>query len=323
MRSALAVMILLTACSGSSQSDGGGGDAASAPSGTLVHVAPVQVQTLHEEIVAPGATDALRQVHVRAPFAGVLLTLHAAPGDQVRAGAPLGTLRSWESEAALRGARALQAEARDADATARADRALTLARQADVTWPVQAPEAGVVLSVSTGECERLAEGDAILAIAPAGAIDFRARIAQADQGRLAPGQPVRIVLPGRAQPLEGKVHGPLPEATAGALTVPWRIDLAKRLDPPVLGLFGEAHVVVGEQPGALVVPPDAVLTDDVTGTTRVAVLDGDKAHWVDVQAGLRDGDRQQISGEGPKAGQQVIVSGQVGLPEGAPVRVAR
>lgn len=317
----LLVALLLAACTGPSRAPG---DAAPELRGTLVHTATVEVHTLRSEVVAPGQTDALRQVRVRAPFAGVLLRLRAVPGDVVRAGHSLGTLRSWESVAALKGAEALKAAATDDASRARAARALALAQQADVTWAVDAPESGVVLSVATGEGERVAEGDEILSIAPANALIFRARVAQGDLDRVARGQPVSIVVPGRAAPLTGVVHGALPQAEAGALTVPWRIDLKERLDPPVLGLFGEAHIVVGEHPGALVVPPAAVLTNDVTGTTRVATLDAKHhVHWVDVKAGLRDGDLQQVTGDGLKAGQQVVVSGQVGLPEGSLVRVAK
>lgn len=291
--------------------------------GTLVHTAPVELRTLHEEVVAPGTTGALRQVHLRAPFTGVLVSLSASPGDQVRTGQGIGTLRSWESVAALEGATALRKEATGAEAVERAERALALARDNDVTRALEAPEAGVVVSLATGVGERLGEGDEIAVIAPASALVFRAGVAQPDLLRVAAGQTVSIAFPGRAQPLGGTLRGPLPDEGTGALTVPFRVDLHERLDPPVLGLFGEAHITVGERPDVLVVPRTAVLTDDFEGTTRIATLTPDgHAHWVDVRVGLHDGDVVQVEGVGLAEGQPVVVSGQVGLAEGGAVRVA-
>ncbi|MGI8547694.1 MAG: hypothetical protein ACR2M1_10220, partial [Gemmatimonadaceae bacterium] len=123
------------------------------------------------------------------------------------------------------------------------------------------------------------------------------------------------------------VHGLLPADTSGGMTVPVRIDLqgaptAAGL-PIQTGLFGTAQIVTGELTGVAVVPSAAVLRDDITGISQVAVVAPDgKAHWVTVTTGASQGDRVQITSPVPPAGGRVIVSGQVGLPEGSRVREA-
>jgi multidrug efflux pump subunit AcrA (membrane-fusion protein) len=54
--------------------------------------------------------------------------------------------------------------------------------------------------------------------------------------------------------------------------------------------------------------------------TAVFVVIGDKAQRRPVQIGLTDGEHVEII-SGVKAGEMVVVDGQAGLPDGAPVRV--
>ncbi|MGI9089925.1 MAG: efflux RND transporter periplasmic adaptor subunit, partial [Gemmatimonadaceae bacterium] len=170
-------------------------------------------------------------------------------------------------------------------------------------------------------------GDSIASIAAAGSIAFIARIAQSDLTHVRPGERATITLPGKPAPVDGVVHGLLPADTSGGMTVPVRIDLhgsptAAGL-PIQTGLFGTAQIVTDELTGVPIVPSEAVLRDDITGVTQVAVVSPDgKAHWVTVTTGASQGDRVQITSPALNAGERVIVSGQVGLPDGSRVREA-
>ena len=89
------------------------------------------------------------------------------------------------------------------------------------------------------------------------------------------------------------------------------------------GLFGTARIAVGERRQVPVVPEAALLQDDVYGTTQVAIVGpapDRRAHWVRVTPGVRDAGLVEILAPSLPPGTIVIVSGQVGLPEGAPVR---
>jgi len=62
--------------------------------------------------------------------------------------------------------------------------------------------------------------------------------------------------------------------------------------------------------------------DDLAGTSRIALVDGGRAHWIEVTVGLRGAAGTEITAPPLSPGQSVVVTGQVGLPEGAEV-VAR
>jgi len=300
----------------------GGADSASAAAATPVRVAAASRATLSVTVSGPGRTDALRQLRVRAPFTGTLVSLAVADGDRVQRGQTIGAVVSRNSEAALAGARAMLDAARTSREQDDARRALELAQQGLVRRPLRAPEAGVVLSHTASQGDLVNEGDEILTIAAAGSTVFVAQIAQGDLPRIRPGQPATIELAARSSPLAGVVHGILPAASSADLTAPVRVDFAGTGSPAGLGLFGTARIVVSEVRDALVVPAAAVLRDDIYGTSRVALVAPDmRVRWATVTPGITQGQLVQIVSPGLAAGDQVIVSGQVGLPDGSPVRI--
>jgi RND family efflux transporter MFP subunit len=316
--------VLLAACRGrrdsqeSAQPDSAGGGA------TPVTAVEIRNATLGVTVSAPGRTDVLRPLHVRAPFAGALASLSVADGDRVAVGERMGTVVARASIAALAGARAmLYAATTDAE-RADAQRALDLATRNLVEHPLQAPEAGVVVSHAANAGDLVNDGDDILVIAPAGAVAFIAQVVQSELPRIRPGQSVTVDLAAQATPLVGRVHGVLPAASAENLSAPVRIDFLAGAGAIGTGLFGTARITVGGRRQVPVVPEAALLQDDVYGTTQVAVVGpapDHRAHWVRVTLGARDGGLVEIVAPPLSPGTLVIVSGQVGLPEGTPVRV--
>jgi len=290
--------------------------------GTPVRVATVARGTIRVTVSGPGRTAILRQERVRAPFAGTLVSLVVSDGDRVQAGQVLGLLISRSSEAALLGANAMMAASRSVEDSLDAARALELAREARVERQLRATGAGVVLSHNFSAGDRVAEGDEIVNLAEKGSVVFVADMVQSDLPRIRTGQPVRIALAAREQTLTGVVHGIMPTANSSALSAPVRIDPTRPFDPPAVGLFGHATIVVEQRHGATIVPAEAVLTDDVAGTSRVAIVSaGGVAHWIPVETGYREGDGVEILSPTPVPGDRVIVSGQVGLPEGTTTRI--
>jgi multidrug efflux pump subunit AcrA (membrane-fusion protein) len=87
-----------------------------------------------------------------------------------------------------------------------------------------------------------------------------------------------------------------------------------------LGLFGTARITV-ESRDAITVPDAAILRDDVSGVARVALVKDGKAHWVDVVTGLRGAAGTEIVSPALTTSDRIVVSGQVGLPEGASVTI--
>ncbi len=286
---------------------------------TPVHMALVKRGTLAVTVSGPGRTDALDVQKVRAPFAGTLQSLRVVIGDRVQGGEEIGAVVSQTSQAALAGALVMQREAKTATQRNDAERAIQLAKQGLVQTALLAPRAGVVISRGASQGDLLSPGDSIISIASASSIVFIAHITQSDLSRVRPGQKAVVDAPGRSGGASGVVHGLLPADTS-TLSVPVRIDLRATGAVVPIGLFGTAHIVVGEQTTASIVPAAAILRDDVNGTSRVAVVDGGgRVHWTLVSVGVQQGDSVQIVSPLLAAGTRVIVSGQVGLPDSSHV----
>lgn len=284
-----------------------------------VRVAPARRATLSDVVSGPGKTAALAQQKVRAPFSGTLVDLSVGDGDRVRRGDTLGTIVSRDSEAAIAGARQMERDAKTDVERRDAARALELAERGLVRAPLVASADGLVLAHAAARGDRLSDEQEILTIADASSIVFLVDVTQSDLARVRPGQSVSIEVPGRADRFGGRVHDVLPGANTSDFTVPVRVDLHALSGVPPLGLFGTARITVAEHRDALVVPDAALVRDDLAGTSRIALVDGGKAHWIDVTPGLRGAAGTEITAPKLAAGQSVVVAGQVGLPEGAAV----
>jgi RND family efflux transporter MFP subunit len=322
VRRALAVLGLaigLWSCRARTPGDPAASEPAAAPAVVSVAVAPIARTTLTDVVSGPGHTAAMSQQKVRAPFAGTLVQLTAVDGDRVGAGQVVGTIVSRDSEAALSGAREMVRDARTEAEKADAARAVALAERNLVRAAVHAAVSGVVLSHAASAGDRLSEDQEILTIADASSIVFLVDLPQSDLSRVRPGQSVAVEIPGRPEPAAGTVHDVLPSANATDFTASVRVDLVGLRSIPPLGLFGTGHITVGSRPNALVAPEAALIRDDVSGVTRLALIQNGKAHWVEVTVGARGKGGVEITAPALPVGTPVVVSGQVGLPEGAPV----
>ena len=326
IRPAIALVTLLTALGAgchNAEKEGEGsakGEAAAPDAPSPVRVAPVSRRSMSELVSGPGHTAALMQQKVRAPFAGTLVELRVTDGDVVRRGQPVGSVVSRESDAGLSGAREMLREAHTPAEKSDAERAVALAERNLVRRTLVASADGPVLSHAAAAGDRVSEDQEVLTIEDASSIVFVADVPQGDLSRVRPGQRAAVDLgAGRAEN-PGTVHGILPSANAADFTGAVRIDFAGAAKFP-LGLFGTAKIVVGERRDVLAVPDAAVLRDDVSGVSRLAVVTGDKLHWIPVTPGLHQEGFTEISGDGipPADVGQVVVSGMIGLPEGKTV----
>jgi membrane fusion protein, multidrug efflux system len=288
---------------------------------TSVRVAAVAHATLPLTVSAPGRTAALAQQKVRAPFAGTLTDLKVADGDPVSRGQTLGTIVARESEAAVSGAREMLREASTPAERSDAERALALAQKDLIRRALVASWDGAVIAHTASAGDRVTEDQEILTISEAASLVFLVDVPQSDLSRIRPGQKATVELAGGRAPVTGTVHSVLPGANAADFTGQVRVDLPAAAATGPIGLFGTAHILVGERSGVAVVPDAAILRDDVSGVSRVCLVVDGKAHWTDVAAGVKDSGRTEIVSPPLADGQPVIVSGLVGLPEGKNVSI--
>jgi multidrug efflux pump subunit AcrA (membrane-fusion protein) len=295
---------------------------ASAPTATPVTVAAVRRQTLAVRVSGPGTTTALQVAVVRAPFAGTLTDLLVQDGDRVVAGQVIGHILSRDSVAALEGARAMLRSAGSPQEQSDAERAVAIAERSQVAAALRAADAGVVVAHQASRGAMVAQEQDLVSIAATGSIAFVAQIDQSAVSRIRTGEPASVEIPALHATLRAGVHSVLPVTTPGGFTTPIRIDFAPGPRPTTPGLFGTASIVVAEVGGAQVVPAAAVLRDDITGVTRLALVSArGTAHWIDVETGAEEGGAVQIVSPLLREGERVITTGLVGLPEGARVQV--
>jgi RND family efflux transporter MFP subunit len=318
VRRAILCAALLIGCSAGADEDGPVGGASAA---TPVRVAEVTRGDATVTVSGPGRIQALRELHIRAPFTGQLAALDVGDGDTVASGGAVGTIVSQNSHAALQGAKAMVSSARSESEQRDATRALELAEAGLVRQVLRAPAAGVVLSHRANAGDFVSEGDEIATIADAASLAFVAQIGQSDLREIRPGAAAVVEMASESAPLTGTVHGVLPTPSAENLSASVRIDLAPQPSHLQVGLFGTARITVAEHRGVLLVPASAVLRDDITGASRVAIVEGGAVHWLAVTPGAAAGGLLEVESPALQVGARVVVSGQVGLPEGARVQV--
>ncbi|MGH9443430.1 MAG: efflux RND transporter periplasmic adaptor subunit [Thermoanaerobaculia bacterium] len=314
---AIAGLLVLSACKGKPEAADSSHEP---PPAVPVRAQTVTIENFSEIVRSPGKISVLAQQKLRTPFAGTLSELRVTDGDDVKRGQILGSVIARDSEAALAGAREMERQAATPGEKSDAARAVVLAERNLVRAPLRATVDGIVLSHAAAAGDRVSEDAEIVTIAESASMVFVADVPQSSLSRIHAGEPAAVALSGRPAPLSGSVHDILSAANTADLTIPVRIDFHPVPPRLSLGMFGEAAITVGEQPGAAAVPDAAILRNDVTGVSRIVlVTPQEKAHWIAVTTGLSQGGKTQIVSPPLAPGQKILVSGQVGLPEGSPL----
>lgn len=136
-------------------------------------------------------------------------------------------------------------------------------------------------------------------------------VPERELARLAVGQRARVTadaVPGRR--FEGRIAriSPVVDATTGTVRV--TVEVAGGDTPLKPGMFTRVNVVHDVREDVLLIPAEAVISEDAR--TSVFVVEDGAARRRDVRVGYRDGGRVEIS-EGLGLGEQVVVTGQAAL----------
>jgi RND family efflux transporter MFP subunit len=211
-----------------------------------------------------------------------------------------------------------------AEATAARTQALSASENAGVLAArtvVRARFAGVVAkrAHNPGDMVEASATDVILRVIDPTRLQVIASVAIPDLTRVEAGKPVRILVPGSDEGETGKVlTRPAAVDPAGvsadvriAFTAPTRL---------AVGTPVRTEIVAEQRPNAIAIPVEAILSEDEETFVMVAV-DG-KAQKRKVTVGLKTAKQAEITA-GLKAGDQVVVKGQQGLPDGAAIAIAK
>ena len=346
--------LALTACGHKAVEDV---ETEAAPAVETMTVAP---QTFDATISATGLVAAAPGADwtITAPEPARIVELPKAEGDRVKPGDLLVRFEipSLSTDLAQREAEVRQAQAHVANAQASVNRLTTLvqhgvAAQKDLEDAerdlseaqaalaqsqsargnasvlasrsvVRARFAGVVAkrAHNPGDMVDASASDVILRIIDPSRLQVVASVPIADLARVRTGDAVHITVPGAEEPVFGKVLTRPAAGDAGGVAADVRIAFDHETTLPA-GTPVRVDIVTDEHPNALAVPTEAVLHED--DSTFVMLVGADnKAHKRKVTTGLSTAKQIEITG-GLKAGDAVIVQGQQGLPDGAPVTVAK
>ncbi len=204
-------------------------------------------------------------------------------------------------------------------AVAQAESAVALAQANLDQMTVVAPFDGVVSQRLLGPGS-LASSSTPVVVLTSNTIEVHVTVEEARVGQVRPGQAVQLSVP--AYPsvaFPAKVVTIAPAGDARAHTFDAKIVPDTQDERLLPGMYAQVSVVAAQKNDAVLVPKEAIVQQ--AGNQIVYVSDNGRAAARQVQTGMTDDKSVEIVG-GVVAGEQVVVVGQNGLRDGAPIQVA-
>jgi multidrug efflux pump subunit AcrA (membrane-fusion protein) len=187
---------------------------------------------------------------------------------------------------------------------------------------IRSPISGVITDRPLYAGEMATPGTPLLTVMDVSRVVARANVPQHLAGPLKIGQTATITPADSREGFEGKVIVVSPAVDPNSTTVQVWVQAPNpggRLKP---GAAVHVAIVAATLRDVVTVPTEAILPSSDGGTAVMAVGADNVAHEKKVQVGVREPDKVQILG-GAAVGDQVVISGGVGLQDGAKVRVRK
>jgi RND family efflux transporter MFP subunit len=304
----------------------------------LVEVGPISAYALATANLVPED-----EVKVVAEAEGKVMALNVEEGDRVVKGATLVQIDPTDASLAVRRAelavRNAQTSLSRAEAMAserlispqdldkaRHDRdlagqELAEARQRLAKTRVSAPFAGRITVRRVLPGQMVKPGDDLFTLADFEPLVARVFLPEREVLGVKSGQGARLALRSHEETrFDGRVRQVSPVVDTASGTVKVTVDAVNPPDHVRPGAFVTVELLRETRPRALLVPRAAVVRE--LQESFVYVAEGNVARRRTVRLGLEEGDRLEVVG-GLKAGDQVVVSGQGGLKDQAPISIAK
>ena len=288
-----------------------------------IRIVPAEMGIVAATLSVTGSIDFNQRdvAIIQARSGGFVARVYArAPGDVVRAGAPIADVQLPEWSGAQTEFLAVRRLGRP-DLTAAARQRLKLLGMSDGviagversgrtngTLTITSPISGVIQTLDVRAGMTLTQGQTLAQVAGIGTVWLNAAVPEAQAGSVRVGQSASATLtafPG--QSFGGRIIAILPTAQADSRTLTVRIELANRNARLRPGMF--AQVALGDTGGtALLVPSEAVIR---TGTRTLVMLATGNGRYqpAEVRTGREGGGQTEIL-EGLAVGEKVVASGQ-------------
>lgn len=285
-----------------------------------VRIDHLEERSLHATVTAQGQWRLSDSVTVSASFKAYVEALQPRVGDHVERGAAIGTLVTYESRAALRGAEILVRQAKSPTEQNEAERALRMATRDLIRVPVVAGATGTVLRRSVEPGSEVAEAGELLTLVPDGSVVFEAHVPRTEAAQVLPGAGAEVSMEGGGL-VETRIQRRLPQANEADQTALFWLAPVVKAPFGILGRFGNAAIETGAEHRAVLIPDSALVEDDLTGAIRVArVAPGDVAVWTTVRIGPGAPGRHELLSPSLPPGTPVVIRGQRGLPDSTRVK---
>lgn len=338
----LALVLALAACKGGGKDKDKDGEegADKGPEAVPVEIAKANRRSIAASYNGTAALEARGESQVVAKTSGIALQVYAEVGQQVRAGQTLvkidsdrATLQVAQSDAQVRKleanfARSQQlasqkmVSANDLDQlrydleNARASNRLARLELSYTT--VKAPISGVIAERSIKPGNLVQINTPLMRIVDVSRLEATLNAPEREIETLKAGQAVQLsvdALPGKT--FEGRIDrvAPVVDSGSGTFRVVCAFDGGGLLQP---GMFARIRINYDQRANALVIPRNALL-EDGSEPTAYTVRDG-KAVRVSLKLGNIDGEWVEVLA-GLKDGDSVVVAGKSALREGSAVQV--
>ena len=288
-----------------------------------IRVVAAEMGSLAATLIVTGSVDFNQRdvAIIQARSGGFVTRVYArAPGDVVRAGAPIADMQLPEWGGAQTEFLSVKRLGRP-DLTAAARQRLRLMGMSDSviskversgrtngTITVTSPISGVIQTLDARAGVTLAMGQTLAQVTGLSTVWLNAAVPEAQAGAVRIGQRATATLtafPGEI--FGGRVIAILPTAQADSRTLTVRIELANRGGRLRPGMYAQVALGGDTRPG-LLVPSEAVIR---TGTRNIVMLakgDG-RYHPAEVRTGREGGGQTEVL-EGLAVGEKVVASGQ-------------
>ena len=197
------------------------------------------------------------------------------------------------------------------------------AAQAQLSYAeVHSPIAGVVADRPMFAGEMASPGVALMTIMNISSVIARVNVPQGEAHWVKIGMPAKLVSGDGGPEVAGRVTVISPAQDPQGTTVEVWIQAANPGEKLRPGATVHARIIAETVKNAILVPLSALFPHSDGGTSLLTVADGGTAKEHQVKVGLRNKSVAQIL-EGIPLGEQIVVSGGLGLEDGAPVKIGK
>ncbi len=346
----LLILLTLTACGGSSDTDhreggrrtsmggptGGGAPSAAVP----VQVEPVPRRSISQYLETNGTLEAENEVDIVARTTGPVTEINTEEGRMIRSGQLIARIDEREAHNQVAIATVARDEAqlsydrtksswdeglvsREAYDSALSQLSSTRAQleSAEIQLAyteIKAPFDALVVTRNIKLAQYVTPGTTLFRISDFTPLLCRIEVPEKDFPRVRIGQPAHLrveAYPGEKFSAEVTRLRPTVDAATGTFTTTLEVEGRGKLRP---GMFASVYLQTDTHGDAIVIPRNALVLDSLGDT--VYVKSADVAERREVRLGLRSEDSVEVL-EGLAEGDLLIVIGQDGLADGTPVSV--